>query len=465
MASQKKLQSRPFCITVAVFVVLLTLFGIIRAFGAIREKSGENPQIPESSESSIGKDHPCISVTTQNGQAVLSKEEYVSATIDVSNCSDDYLLTAPCGIRIRGNSSSKDDGERSYRIKFKTKQNLLGLHDGRAYKSWVLLRTNWNLAPDYMAFHLAKTIFNEQYYSSDCAFVNLYLNGEYLGIYLLCEQNQAAPGRIDVYEPKEDETRTNIGYLLELDNYAWQGEHPSFRLEERPEVTDITGISRIICPRIYSIKSDIRSTEQEEYIHCYLDGVFTILYEAATTGRPMMLDEQQQVVSADAEYETGFDAVAAVIDLDSLANMLILEELVQNYDVGEGSFFMAVDFSDASIYPRLTFLGPWDFAWSYFEDPENGYYAATFQPPIEDSDRSNGWFILAMKINGFQKIVKEKWKTLSESKVLNNTVDQVIQDCEALSNDLGQNAKKIDYAKAIGDFVRKRILWLDSQWL
>ena len=411
------------------------------------------------------RDHPCVYVATQNGQAVLSKQEYVPAIIGVYNCADKYRLTAPGGIKVRGNSTTEYDDEKPYRIKFEKKQNMLGLHEGKPYKSWVLLLSCWNLVPDYMAFNLAKTIFDGKYYSSDCIFVNLYINGIYRGIYLLCEQSQAARGRIDVNEPKKGEVQTNIGYLLELDNYTKLGKHPFFEIDEMPAVTDITGVSRMICSREYSIRSRFYSVEQEEFIHRYLDGVFTILYEAATTGKPLMLDEQQQAISAEGTFETGFDAVSAVMDLDSLANMLILEELVQNYDVGEGSFYMAVDFSDNSKYPRLTFLAPWDFEWGYEEDPEAGYYAATFQRPIEDSDRSNGWFILAMKLNGFQEIVKEKWRSFSKSRILNDTVDQVIRDCETLVNDLGKYAWKIRCAKMLGDYVRKRITWLDSQWL
>ena len=410
------------------------------------------------------KDHPCVYVTTLDGQAVLSKEEYVPAMIDVLNCPEEYRLTAPGGIRVRGNSTAEQGDEKPYRIKFEQKQNLLGLHDGEKYKSWVLLRSYWNLAPDYMAFHLAKAIFAGQYYSSDSIYVNLYLNGQYQGIYVLCEQNQAAKGRIDVYEPKKGEEQTQIGYLVEMDNYA-SDEHPYFTIEEMPEVTDIVGTARVIPARNYSIKSDVRSEAQAEYIRRYLTGAFTILYEAAVNERPMMLDDDLQVVPSDGTYETAFDAAAAVMNLDSLANMVILEELVQNYDVGAGSFFMAVDFSENSIYPRITFLGPWDFNWAYYENPEVNYYASTFQKIMKDVDRSNAWYILAMKMEGFRQIVKDKWRELDENHVLTDAVAQVLSDCEALAHDLGpQDMRRVQKAKSIGDFVRKRIQWLNSQW-
>ena len=128
-------------------------------------------------EISAEKDHPCVYVTTLDGQAILSRDQYVPAMIDVFNCEEEFRLTAPGGIRVRGNSTAEQGDEKPYRIKFEKKQNMLGLHDGRAYKSWVLLRSYRYLAPDYMAFNLARAIFDGKYYSSDCVYVNLYLNG------------------------------------------------------------------------------------------------------------------------------------------------------------------------------------------------------------------------------------------------------------------------------------------------
>ena len=122
-------------------------------------------------------------------------------------------------------------------------------------------------------------------------------------------------------------------------------------------------------------------------------------------------------------------------DLESLADMLILEELVQNYDVGAGSFYMAIDFSADSRYKKLTFLGPWDLSWGYIEPPDGGFYAGTFQNHIQGMDNSNPWFVLAMKLEGFRSIVRERWKALSGSGVLTETsaVDPVsIQPSSAL---------------------------------
>ncbi len=417
----------------------------------------------EGSPAWAGKEHPCILIETEGGQAILSRETYVPATVRVVNCDPAFTLTAEAGVRVRGNSTAEQGDEKPYRLKFGKKQNLLGLHGGRKYKNWVLLRSYWHLAPDYLGFRLAETIFGGKYYVSDCLFVNLYVNGEPRGVYVLCEQNQAAKERIWVNEPKEGDGRPETGYLLEMDNYP---EEPYFWVPDEPRVTDIAGTTRSIPDRFYSIKSDTWSREQVDFITRWTRGAFRILFDAAVFGRASVFDDHWNVVAEEEGSLTPWEAVSAVMDPESLANMVILEELVQNYDVGMGSFFMAVDFTEDSRYPRLTFLAPWDFSWGFSEPAEGGYYAATFQrlQEMDWLDRSNPWYILAMKLEPFRALVAEKWRTLSRSGALEAAISRVEADCRAMAPDLAADAWKVDQGLALCDYVRRRILWLDGVW-
>lgn len=410
------------------------------------------------------KDHPAINITTLDGEKILSKDEYVTSVIDVFNCDESYTLSAEAGVKVRGNSTAEQEDEKPYRIKFTQKHNMLGLHDGNEYKSWVLLRSYWNLCPDYMAFSLADAIFDGKYYSSDCTYANLYINGEYAGLYLLAEQNQAAKGRVDIHEPTNDETSYKTGYFIELDNYAGDDDHPYFTISHGDsEFTDINGEARKFEDKDYTLKSDIISDEQLSFIEKYTDGAFEILWQAVQNNKAMMFDDKYNVIPADGTYSTPEEAVSAVMDLESLSDMLILEELVQNYDVGAGSFFMAVDLSAESKYPKLTFLAPWDFNWAYYEDPNSNYYAGAFQK-VMDEDRSNPWLTTAMKADWFQKIVKSKWTELSADDSLHKVTEQVSEDISLLENDLGENAWSIYSGMSVVDFVNSRIEWLNSQW-
>lgn len=408
---------------------------------------------------------PIVSIITLDNKEILSKEEYVTSVVDVFNCEEEYSFSASGGVKVRGNSTA-DGNEKPYRIKFDSKQNMLGLHNGAEYKSWVLLRSQWNLAMDYTGFNLAKAIFQGEYYSSDCKYVDVYVNGRFKGIYLLCEQNQAADGRVDIYEPDATEKNTDIGYLVEIDNYANEWEDPFFTVDYLgAEITDISGRTEAFVPADYSIKSDINGKPQAQFIEKYIKGVFEILYEGAEKNNPMMFDSDYNVVSAKGTYNTAKEAVEAVIDLESLANVLILDELVHDYDVGEGSFYMTVDFSSGSKYKKLTFLAPWDFNWAYDGTPNRRYFACTFQPLAGDIDRSNPWYITAMKAEWFMDVVKEKWAYLYDNNVITDVTKQIRKDVELLRNDLGDENWKVDNSKYIMDFVDGRVKWLTKQWL
>ena len=435
-------------------------------FTAVREQYAGRlaEHLRELDALAAGRTAPCVYISAQDGAAILSKDFYVPCVVDVFNCDEAYRLTAEAGVKVRGNSTVTEE-ERPYRIRFAEKQNMLGLHDGRAYKSWVLLKSNWNLAMDHTGFNLARAIFDGRYYASDSTFVNLYINGEWMGIYLLCEQNQPAKGRIDVHEPKEGETDILTGYVVEIDNYP-SDEHPHFEMPYGcAVVTDLTGKTRRLTQKNYSVKSDIRTQGQLVFIGSYIRGCFDILLGAAVSDRPMAFNEAWWVDPAEEVYATAQEAVEAVLDVDSLVDALILQELVHNFDVGEGNFYMAIDFTEKSIYPRLTFVAPWDFNWGYAGEPDGGYYACTFQPYAANSERSNPWFIVAMKCDWFRERVRARWAELSASGVLEKALERVGRDCEALRSDLGRDAWKIDCAGDVLRFVKGRIAWLDSQWL
>ena len=83
------------------------------------------------------------------------------------------------------------------------------------------------------------------------------------GVYLLCEQSQVNKHRIDINEPGPEETDINVGYLLEIDNYADANEHPFFRMNyDNVKLTDVHGVTQQITYANYSIKSEVVSEEQ-----------------------------------------------------------------------------------------------------------------------------------------------------------------------------------------------------------
>ena len=115
-------------------------------------------------------------------------------------------------------------------------------------------------------------------------------------------------------------------------------------------------------PKDYTIKSDIFDRAQKEYIEKYIKNVYSIFFSAIAENKLFILDKNLELITS--PYLTAFDTLNSLIDMESLFKMYLLHEVMKNIDVGYSSFFMFVDFSKDSKYPRLTFGAPWDFDWS-----------------------------------------------------------------------------------------------------
>lgn len=418
---------------------------------------------------------PVISVTTAPDDMIASREKYTSCVVDVFNCDEKLEINeASAGIKVRGNSSAYY-GDVSqilankvpYRIKFDKKTNMLGLNNGAECKSWVLLKSDWDLIRNDIAFRFGRTIMGDSNFCSDGQLVHLYVNEEFQGVYELCEQCQINPNRVDISEPEEGYTDSDIGYYLELDNYATSDEDNHYISMDygNATVTDINGETRQFVPAEYSIKNDLYSQNQIDFIDKYLNNLFKIVYEACENGKYYKFDENYDLV--DSDVTTAEEAVSAVMDIDSVRDMYILYEIVHDYDCGEGSFYMCVDLSKDSKCPKLKFTSPWDFNWAYNDSTEK-YYAGAFTDKnfvAKNGDRSNPWFIVLCKQDWFMATVKEKWTEMSQEKLLQGCIKTEREYLKEYDADLRKGEEwGPDSAEDLFNWIENRIYWLNSQW-
>ncbi len=419
---------------------------------------------------------PIIHVSTEGEQPIMSREEYNNCLVDMFNCDEEYMLQArEGGIKIRGNSTAYYGDPNQvlrnqvpYRIKFDKKTNMMGLNDGAECKSWVLLKATWQIMPDYIAFQFAETLMKDEYYSSDCTFVYVYVNRDFKGLYLLCEQNQVNPNRVDLPEHDEGYTGTDIGYFYEIDNYAEEDPY-WFTVDYCGEtLTDLEGTERALVSAEYSIKNDIYSQEQVDFIAAYTNNVYKLMVQAIKYGRYYEFDADYQLVEAQDKYSSAYECINAEVDLDSVVNMYILYEITHDYDCGEGSFYMARDFSGKSSFDRLTFTAPWDFNWAYSDSPVRKYYAGAFNADSfvnQYGDRSNPWFILLMSTDWFTEMVKERWQELYNAGEITGTLDACNAYLKEYWDDLEvPNMYWSNNAQELLKWVRNRLKWLNMEW-
>lgn len=154
---------------------------------------------------------PTVIINTENAQEIVSKENEISSNVYIiSENGTNLLSTSETGVRGRGNASWDQFPKKPYRLKFKSKQSPLGAP--ASAKKWTLISnySDKSLMRNILAFEASRRF--GQAYTPYCHPVDVIVNGEYRGCYQLCDQVEAAEGRV----PAKD------GYLIEIDAYAWK---------------------------------------------------------------------------------------------------------------------------------------------------------------------------------------------------------------------------------------------------
>ncbi len=316
-------------------------------------------------------DMPIVVIDTDDGNGITSKTEYETAKISFLGCDKKYRIDeVVTEIRGRGNNSWGYP-KKSYKFKLSEKQNLFDLANGRE-KIWVLLanQCDQSLQRNHVSFEYAR-YFDAVAWQPNSTSVEVYLNGEYVGVYLLAEEIKVSGDRVNVEDRYPNEVDT--GYLVELSNYA------------SGEVIYAAG-------RSYQVHNDLSSDpkimrEQKQFIQDYLDEC----YEALSGGT--------------------MEECAELIDLDSLTAVYLAEEMVKNLDSQWDSFYLHKDAGG-----KLVFGPIWDFDLALGNANEGAEeYTDIFVGNGRGSGGSFGtWFAVALTRDWFREMVAEKWAEIYE---------------------------------------------------
>ena len=120
-------------------------------------------------------DVPTLYIETENGRSITSKEQYTKCTLIIVD--GDSIATYPdTEIRGRGNSTWWNSDKKAYRIKFATKQKLLGRHFANA-RSWTLLANHGDktMIRNALTYDLGR--FMGMKFCPAARFVDVFLNG------------------------------------------------------------------------------------------------------------------------------------------------------------------------------------------------------------------------------------------------------------------------------------------------
>lgn len=339
--------------------------------------------------------------------------DYVDSTVSVSNCDDAYALTdVACEVKVRGNYTLEYE-KKPIRLKFNKKQKMLGMNDDAKCKSWVLLAEWKDLAMQNNAttmFLADKILGTDGYYATEYRYVQVYLNNQYWGVYLLVDQQQVNEYRIDIGEPDDDYTGVDIGYFFEFDGYYTE--------EDVNKGGDYTFATNFGSQKGYTIKNDIYSMDQVNFLKNYLNNLYKLITSAKRGTYYKFNDTYTSLVSTTAA--SAKDAVAPYIDLQSLVDMYILSEIACDPDIAWSSFYLNVDMSPTGD-KTLRFEAPWDFDSAYgirsgYMNNATGLYAA---------NSGNPWLSVFANEAWFTDMVKAKWASLMEMNLLEITLQNI----------------------------------------
>lgn len=395
---------------------------------------------------------PRIDIATKGGKAIddqslikgykglnhdVPEYDYVDATVTVSNCDGYELNSVAASVKVRGNYSSTYP-KRPIRIKFDKKQKMCGLNGGEKFKNWVLLAEykDSSMLRNSVAFYLGNSILeSEGYYCSDFRYVEVYLNGTYNGLYVLCEQQESKEGqnRIDLPEaldPDDEENADNpnlknvkIGYLIEYDGYYFnEKDLERFTIEYGVLQRESSG-KYTPSQKGFTIKSDVYYVEQRNFIKKCVQNIWDIVYDATygdhydLTKNPFYTLNANGEKVKDTSIKTTREAVEKVIDVKSLVDVYIINEICEDMDIGWSSFYMSLDMSDSGNR-KLTFVAPWDF------DSALGNIV-TANDSLFGANSDNPWLTVLVKQGWFWTHVDAKWNALKTAGTFDGVIGMI----------------------------------------
>ena len=379
---------------------------------------------------------PVVYLNTQNSATISSKEYYISGTLWIDDGfsslgSEDEPLDIE--VKGRGHWTWLHSDKKPYRLKFASKQSPLGLEKSRHF---VLLAHNEDYSGylrNTTGFTLSRLL-NMPYTPTEVP-VELVLNGEYQGLYFLCEKIRVESGRVDIMEQADMETipeNVTGGWLLELANDGVKV------IEQHQNNDPANPLFTFIAQSPEQL-----SPVQRSYIHNLLFRADSCVYVSNKSDR-------------------GWESL---LDIHTLARFYVIHEILENVESFSGSLYLYKDLGDEPLK-----FGPvWDFDNSYFQDKTTGdhfiYDYGTHYPFL--------WIKEIVKFPRFQHEVRLVWREFCE----NNILDQVIRHAWRWREMISQ-AEYHDYlrwplyASSHGpekpqeylDLISKKVSWLNRKW-
>ncbi|NPC44949.1 CotH kinase family protein [Nocardioides sp. zg-1230] len=357
---------------------------------------------------------PPAQLVIDTGGAAVGREDYVPGTVTLDG------VTRVTEVRGRGNSTWGWD-KKPYKLKLEEDAALVGSRD---YDEWVLLagyadRSSLRTAAAFAVAGQTRLSWTPRY-----RFVEVVLNGQPQGLYMLTEQVEEGKGRVNLPDD---------GYLLEFNQRYLRDGEPGFRTRRGSAI---------------AFKDPDEVTKQQR----------------RQVRRAVSRFEKVLYGPDFADPETGY---AAYVNVRKLIDWYLVEELFANQD---SNFQSSVNFSWVPG-KRFVFGPVWDFDLS-----AGTRWLGSTEPDAWRTRLGRHWIARMLQDPAFSARVKSRWARLKP------IARQVVSQIPAASATLAPAAEsdwtqwhaagdldwthhgstrqaEVDF---LGDWLTKRIQWLSN---
>lgn len=336
-------------------------------------------------------------VRERNYEMVAAKVEYFDESRKNNHLTDKAKVESDALIRVRG-ASSREFDKKNYLLKF-TEEDMVTSKDVSLSgmtedNEWVLHGPflDKTLIRNYLCYNLAGEIMD---YAPNVRFCEAFINGEYMGLYLITEKVEYnKQGRIHL--EKTDPDIATTPYILEMDRGT------------EDETRKIT---------TFGNHSYLTAEEGAEL------GQLEVIYPSKT-----LTEEQRKFIERDfsqfekaifsLDYDDKKKGYRKYIDVESFIDYFLINEFTLNYDAVGYSTYLYKDVGD-----KLK-MCVWDFN-SAFD-----YYEYSVISPETFVLQNSMWYNALFRDENFVQKVEDRYYVLREKYFnevyLNNYIDETV---------------------------------------
>lgn len=431
---------------------------------------------------------PVVYINTEGGAAITSKEKYIDAELIIQgnatyNSKTTKLYNGATEIRGRGNSTWAQP-KKPYRLKLDKKTDLFGM--GKS-KHWVLLANymDESLQRNTLAYDLSGAMGMEQ---MSTVYVDVILNGDFVGNYQLCENVRVDANRVDIFDWEgfaeeaagiigkaegmdkdstgdlEEYMAENMGWITS-GSFTFNGQ--TYHLSDYPEISvpSITGGYVLELDEYYDEISKFRTASGQPMMFKNPEFVYT--------NKDMMNYVQGYVQAFEDAVQSGDYTVdhngqtlhySELFDMDALVDYWLVTEIFFNEEMNKKSTYMYKDIDG------LMKMGPiWDMDWSSGADQGSSRYTDQWATLFFSANaQANQWYKFLIQDPYFIMRVQERYWEIRhdqvEAMLAELDSNYLLLKTSADANAQRWGHKSFDsYTNSLRNWFNDHLAWMDEQ--